>query len=200
MSGLNTEAMSPEELTNKWSHVLNDPWVKEVPTWTEPHNLAYLCELASKSKFMVELGTYMGASALVMLRANPTLHLWTVDHFQAFFGNLKIAEHFLAKEIADHRCEIIVGDSKRAAEMLSHMKGSIDGAFCDDGHEEWQVLQDIQSIVPLLSGVGIMAGHDFDETNDVARGVKASGYVYSVPVPRMWVIQNPQKRGKCCGR
>lgn len=177
-----------DELVKKWDHVISAPWIKRVPTWTEPHCLAYLAELASKCSFMVEYGTYVGASALVMLRANPTLHLWTVDHFQAFFGNKQVAEHFLAKEIAEHRCELIVGDSERAAEMLSHMRGKIDGCFCDDGHEDWQVLSDIKNTMPLLRKFGVMAGHDFDETNDVAIGVKKSGYHYDVPVPRLWVI------------
>lgn len=181
-----------DELVKKWQHILDDPWIKSAPTWTEPHCLAYLAEQASKSEYALELGTYIGASALVMLRANPKLHLWTCDHFGAFWGNEAMARHYLSKEIAEHRCEIIVGDSKRAAEMLSHMKQRIDLCFCDDGHEAYQVLADITNCMPLISPNGVFCGHDYDQTNDVAQGVHRSGIKFDIPVPRLWSHQRPK--------
>src|SRR5580658_4775581 len=131
-----------------------------IPTWTEPETLKYLAKLASNAQWAIELGTYFGASARVMLEANPLLHLWSCDHFKAF-GTREISELFLFDWIKQGRCELITGDSAKAAEMLVHMKGKIDFCFCDDGHETHQVLSDIQNIIPLLKPSGIMVGHDF---------------------------------------
>lgn len=121
-----------------------------------------------------------------MLEANPNLHLWSVDKFEVF-GTKQITELFLAPWIASGNCEIIVGDSTTAANMLQHMKGKIDLIFVDDGHQDWQVELDIKNFLPLLSPNGVLCGHDFDiPHNDVARGVIKSGIKYTLPVPRLW--------------
>lgn len=159
----------------------------KIPTWTEPRTLEFLAAAAQQVDYAVDLGCYIGASAQVMLRANPKLHLWTVDHFQAFAFNQEVAAIFLAPYIAEGRCEIIVGDSSRAAEMLGHMRGKIGLCFVDDGHATEQVLADIRYMLPLLCSHGTLCGHDFDVPhNDVAQGVIKSGISFDVPVPRLW--------------
>ena len=158
-----------------------------VPTWTEPATLDYLAGLARGGEFAVELGCYMGASARVMLQANPKLHLWTADNFSVF-GTKQISELFLREWIDNGRCELVVGDSGKVAEILPHMKGKLDFVFVDDGHESKQVLADIRNMWPLLRPGGVMAGHDFEGPpwNDVALGVLESGIEYTLPVPRLW--------------
>lgn len=159
----------------------------EIPTWTEPATLEYLADLASKSKFAVEIGCYMGASARFMLKASQDLHLWTGDKWDVF-GTKQITQLFLNEWIERGQCELIVGDSTVMAQMLSHMKGKIDFCFVDDGHQEWQVLADINNFLPLLKPGGQLLGHDFDSNpfNDVAQGVISSGISYDIPVPRLW--------------
>ena len=158
----------------------------EIPTWTEAETLRYLQHLAINSQFIIELGCYFGASARAMLRANPNLHLWSVDHF-AVFGSRQISEMFLFRWIKSGNCELITGDSRTAALMLEHMKGKIDAAFVDDGHETHQVLADIQNMLPLIKSGGLLVGHDFDiPHNDVALGVIQSGISYDIVVPRVW--------------
>lgn len=185
--------MSPEELVAKWQHVLNE--CAEPFTWTEPASLAYCAEIASKSEWGVEIGTYMGASALVMLRANPNLHLWCVDTF-AVAGTKKVTEYWLRKEIADGRCELIVGDSATAGGMLQHMKGKLDMVWVDDGHATEDVIRDITSFRHLMKRGGVMFGHDFEVPfNDVALGVIHSlGKKFTIPVPRVWSYTHT-----CCG-
>lgn len=184
--------MNPDELVKKWQHVLDQ--AAHIFTWTEPASLAYCAEIASQSQWGVEIGSYMGASALVMLRANPTLHLWCVDHF-AVAGTRKCCEHFLAKEIAEHRCELITGNSAQAADMLQHMKGKLDCVWVDDGHAKEDLIRDISSFKPLLKRGGVMFGHDFEyPPNDVAQGVIATGIKYEIPVPRVWSYKH-----SCCG-
>lgn len=161
-----------------------------IPTWTEPEVLSFLEQMAKRSTHAVELGTYFGASARTMLKANPKLHLWCVDKFDVF-GSRKIAELFLKEWILTGRCELITGDSSVAASMLGHMKGKIDACFVDDGHEDWQVLADIKNFLPLMSSGGVLCGHDWDGDNDVARGVKQSGIQYDIPFPRLWRYVKP---------
>jgi len=156
-----------------------------IPTWTEPETLDWLSRAATRATHAVELGTYFGASARAMLRANDKLHLWCVDKFDVF-GSKQITEMFLERYIDMGRCELIVGDSTVAANMLQHMKGKIDLVFVDDGHEDWQVLADIRNFVPLLAPKGTLCGHDYDGDNDVARGVHQSGIKFDQPVPRLW--------------
>lgn len=179
-----------EELTRKWHSVLT--LTVHIPTWTEPHCLAYCCEIASKSEVMVELGTYMGASAAVMLLANPKLHLWCVDTF-AVFGTRRITELMLEPYIKDGRCELITGDSARAADMLQHMKLKIDAVWVDDGHATEDVIRDIRCFLPLIKHGGEIFGHDWDADNDVAQGVRAcfSYPQITIPVPRLWSHRKP---------
>jgi hypothetical protein len=71
--------------------------------------------------------------------------------------------------------------------MLGHMAGKIDFVFVDDGHETWQVKQDIEYMLPLIRRGGILCGHDFDTPhNDVAMGVIQSGISFDIAVPRVW--------------
>jgi predicted O-methyltransferase YrrM len=180
--------MTVEQLKSKWGHIVH---ANRIPTWTEDYNLAFCCEEASKAQFGVELGTYMGASAKMMLLANPKLHLWCVDKFSLVFGLETVANLFLQDEIVAGRCELINGDSEKGGQMLSHMQGKLDFVFVDDGHATEDVLRDIRWFYPLLKPGGVMFGHDFEvgnngEYNDVAQGVIRSGIKFDVPVPRMW--------------
>jgi predicted O-methyltransferase YrrM len=174
----------------------------DIPTWTEPETLKYLARLAFSSKNAVELGTYFGASARPMLWASPELHLWAVDKFEVF-GSRHIAEMFLRRYIKEGRCEIIVGDSTRAAGMLQHMKGKLDFCFIDDGHQDWQVKADIQNFYPLLREGGCLVGHDWDGDNDVAQGVQSVFPMnrITIPVPRLWRVEKQGDLPKgCCGK
>jgi predicted O-methyltransferase YrrM len=163
-----------------------------VPTWTEPETLAYCAKIASESRFMIECGSYMGASARAMLLANPKLHLWCVDTF-GVFGTQQIVEMFLHHWIKRNQCEIIRGDSRKGAEVCSHMAGKIDAIWVDDGHSEEDLRRDIDSLLPLLKPGGILFGHDWDGENDVAIGVKSRipFEKLTFPVPRVWHYQKP---------
>lgn len=182
--------MTIEDLIKKWQHVLDAG--SHIWTWTEPSNLAYLAEQASKATNAVEIGTYMGASAHTMLKANPKLHLWCVDPF-AVVGTKKVTEYFLRQEIAEGRCELITNTSDIAAQMLVHMKGRLDLVFVDGGHDTPTVMKDIENMMPLLRQGGVMCGHDFDSNpyNDVALAVQKSLPSWNIPVPRVWEYVKP---------
>lgn len=182
--------MTHGELLLKWQHTINS----DIPTWTEPLTLCWLAEQASRAQFAVESGTYMGASAFTMLAASPELHLWCVDKFDLLvFGTEKITRLFLRHPIYQGRCELIVGDSERAASMLPHMRGKLDLVFIDDGHATPDVIRDIESFRPLVRSGGILCGHDWEGQNDVAQGVKACipESEIQIPVPRLWCYLKP---------
>lgn len=184
--------MNSVDLVAKWHHVLDES--AHIPTWTEPASLAYCAEIASRSTYMVELGTYLGASALTMLCANFDLHLWCVDIFTAFEFNEQVAAHFLRQQITAGRCELIKGDSRRAAGMLEHLRGKLDAVWVDDGHATEDVKRDIASFLPLLKSGGVIFGHDFDVPhNDVALGVSQSlpSNSWTIPVHRVWSYTKP---------
>lgn len=165
---------------------------KPCPTWTEPDTLMFLADLARKSNLAVESGTYFGASARAMLFHGDNLHLWCVDKFMVF-GSEGITRLFLGEWIAQGRCEIIVGDSERAASMLPHMMGKLDFAWIDDGHAVEDLQRDIRCLWPLVKPGGLMLGHDWDGDNDVARGVLSifKRDQINFPVPRLWQVSKP---------
>lgn len=176
-----------------------DETLANIFTWTEPATLAYCCEVASKASFGVEIGTYMGASAYAMLRANDQvhahepIHLWCVDLFPVA-GTEFVTRQNIAAWIDDGSCEIIVGDSARGGQMLSHMAGKLDFVWVDDGHATEDVKRDIKWFLPLLRSGGILFGHDFEiPYNDVAEGVLASlpKEKITFPVPRVWQYIKP---------
>lgn len=182
--------MTPEQLVSKWAHVIN---CHPIPSWTEPATLAYCAEVASRSTVMVEVGSYVGVSAKVMLRANPNLHLWCIDIFTAFEFNEQICAYFLKEEIAAHRCELIKGDSIRGSEMVQHTKGHLDAVWVDDGHLKTDVMRDIGCFLPLVRSGGEIFGHDWEGTNDVAQGVLSMipRDRLTFPVPRVWSHVKP---------
>lgn len=182
------EPLLQEILLAKWAPTVQAS--NHIFTWTEPYNLAFIAEHASHADAAVELGTYMGRSAKVMLDAGCR-HLWSVDHF-AVAGTFEVSQFFLSDYIQRGQCELIRGDSNRAAEMLVHMRGKIDFVFVDDGHASSDLIRDITAMIPLLKPGGIMCGHDFEVPhNDVANGVIQTGIPYTVPVPRMWMYVKP---------
>ncbi len=177
-----------DELVRKWNLTIRRS--DHIWTWTEDHCLAFCAEQAQRGRVGVELGTYLGRSAKVMLDAGCD-HLWCVDTFDVA-GIEHTARHFLQNEIRDGRCELIKGDSARASGMLQHMAGKLDFVWVDDGHATEDVKRDIRCFLPLLRSGGIIFGHDFEVPhNDVALGVIASLPRFDIPVPRLWSYVKP---------
>lgn len=177
--------VTTEDLMEKWKNVVDSS--REIPSWTEKEIMSYLAEEASKAKQAVEIGVYMGKTSFIMLKANPVLHLWSVDPF-AVFGTKEVTEHFLKDEIAAGRCEILQKASPEAGLQLEHMRGKLDLVFCDDGHLQEDVERDIRAFFPLLKIGGVMLGHDLDTgpDNDVTKAVKRMLPGYTEPIHRLW--------------
>ena len=135
---------------------------------------------------MAEVGTYMGASAMMMLLANPSLKLWCVDIFSQF-GQEKVAAYFLREFIEQGRCVLIKDNSRRAAKIIPRW---LDAVFIDDGHTTDDVLRDLNAFYDSVRREGVLFGHDFDPGNDIEKALNEfcldNGASFDVPVPRMW--------------
>lgn len=174
-------------LIEKWSHLLDKAFL---PTWTGRGEMAYIAEQASHASQAAEFGSYMGASAWIMLKANPNLHLWVCDPFMVF-GTDWVVKHFLAAEIAEGRCEVIKKYSREASDQLSHVRGKLDYVFIDDGHAKEDVVLDIECWKPLVRPGGILFGHDYEPPNEVAQAVQENLPGHYMPCNNMWAFIVP---------
>jgi predicted O-methyltransferase YrrM len=181
-----------ETLMAKWlPHIHNSD---HIFTWTGTGELAYIAEEATKALFAVEVGTYLGRSAKVMLDASPMLHLWCVDP-GLVDGIHETSRYFMREEIAAGRCELIRKYTPEAAGMLEHMRGKLDMVWIDGAHDFGNVVQDIKAWGPLLKVGGLLCGHDYEapprypQKNDVAKAVEhCLMNWFSEPVPRVWAF------------
>lgn len=182
--------MLVDELMAKWLPTIRKS--DHIKTWTGDGELAYIAEEASKRHIIIEVGTYLGRSAKVMLDASPDCHLWYVDPGLVDFV-FETSQYFLRDEIKAGRCEGIKKYTPDAAQMLEHMRGKIDMVWIDGGHDFNAVYTDITRWMPLLKVGGIMCGHDLEtpprypQDNDVTKAVKhcLMGW-WTEPVPRVW--------------
>lgn len=176
-----------DKVLEKWNHLL--PLVKS-PTWTEGDCLCFCAEQASRANIGVEIGTYMGASAHMMLMASPSLQLWCVDKWETF-GTRQVTEMYLRDFIAQGRCRLIVGDSSHAASALSVIHNlhdeSLDFVWVDDGHTREDLQRDISCFWPKLRPGGTMFGHDYDgEVKQAVDDMFAGVVNVDSPVNRLW--------------
>lgn len=181
--------MQIEDLTDKWKSTVYSS--EHIFTFTERESLAYLCEKASTADFAVEVGTYMGRSAKVMLDA-ACGHLWAVDLWMVP-GTLETTRYFLRENIERGQCELIQKRSDHAAAQLAHMKGKIAMVFLDDGHTYEDLILDITSWLPILRPGGLLCGHDYEQSpeNDVTRAVKELLPGHWNPLQRLWAYVKP---------
>ena len=163
-------------------------------TWTTTLELCWLAEYASQCVFdekrrpnFIEIGSYNGRSAKVMLLANPKMNILSLDTWDD--GNLPNYRHNLGPEIAASRVITIKGESQDTLKTLINVEFA--GCFIDGGHLEHLVKADIENVMPLMKPGSLMAGHDFSvkDKNDVYRGVISVLQKVENPVDSIWAYQ-----------
>lgn len=174
------------DLLSKWEKVIKE--TDHIWTWTTPLELSWLAEYATQCDKILEIGSYNGRSAKVMLLANSDLKLVSLDTWDD--GNLPNYVHNLGPEIASGRVEYLRGESQTT---IKEFTDTFDGCFIDGGHLEHLVIADIHNVKPLMKPGSLMAGHDFRTEggglNDVGRGVKVALKTYQNPVDSIWTHQ-----------
>ena len=146
------------ELKHKWRAVLDQvlSWNK----WDTEDELAWLCEAASMSKQILELGSYCGVSTKVMALANPAAKIRAIDLWhdagthEEFCGRLK-------GEIAAGQVTFDQMKTSDGILKVSKQLPRFDMVFIDAGHTYEFVHSDIVMTLPLLTKNAILSGHDY---------------------------------------
>lgn len=180
-----------DELLKKWKSIVKE--TSHIWTWTSDLELSWLAEYATRCSNFLEIGSFRGRSAKVMLMANPSLKLTSLDTWDDA-GIFEAYQHNLGPEIAAGRIYFVIGESQLVFSEASKNKeiGRFDGCFIDGGHLEHLVIADIKGVLPLMKPGSLMAGHDFRGDNDVAAGVRAVlGDNARNPTESIWCYQMP---------
>jgi predicted O-methyltransferase YrrM len=184
---MNIDLLHPDHdaLLKKWASIINA--TENIWTWTNPLELSWLAEYATTINKLVEVGSYNGRSAKVMLLANPTLLLTSLDTWDDA-GSFETYQKTLAPEIADGRVSFVRGNSQ---DNLAKLDPWFDGCFVDGGHLERLVKADIEGVLPLMKEGSLIAGHDYsvEQKNDVWRGVNSVLKDVKNPVDSVWAYQ-----------
>ena len=120
----------------------------------------------------IELGTFDGESAHMMLDAAPDLHLITIDLFEnqprdvwddpmQDEWEMPRIEAKAHRRLAPYggRCLILTGDTHKIHRMFG--MGFVDFLFIDANHAEWALTKDLQAWYPKLRQGGYVFGHDW---------------------------------------
>lgn len=146
-----------------------------IPGWMSEEELSWLAETGSKSRFAVEIGTYLGRSARAIAEnmVFEGAYLLCVDSFSGGEGTEHEAEKWKNirsecwKNLSDlpaTRVTILNRTSLEASENWDEFVniGDLDFVFIDGDHSYKAVRQDIEQWFPKLCDGGILSGHDYD--------------------------------------
>lgn len=163
--------------------------------WMEPHELAWLATVATRSDIIVEIGAWKGRSTRA-LADHARGSVLVVDNWCDASENLDRRNEELATRgpdaiagewaanLADHietgRVELLRGNSPDLAITVGRRLGTYhpeglrgaDLIFVDADHSVEGVRADIRAYEVLVEAGGIMAGHDY--TTDIHPGVRVA--------------------------
>lgn len=141
-------------------------------TWTTQAELVWLADQASRRLSILEIGTYMGATAKLMAIASPEATIYCFDICEVA-GVEHVARQHLALEIAAKRVSLFAGNA--GVSTLKHLRTDprrFDMIWIDDGHTYADVVRDCLSAKLLALPDALICGHDYEpHGNDVARAV-----------------------------
>jgi predicted O-methyltransferase YrrM len=163
--------------------------------WHPDAMLLALADLARGKQTIVEVGTWLGHSALAMA-GTCAGKVYCVDHWRGSASGtgevddpLTFYESFLDHmRMADHGDRIVplYGESVRIAHLFDHKL--IDLLYIDGDHRRSAVVSDIETWSPHVIPGGLICGDDFGE-------VQAAVYDCFEPVQvavingRLWKVQ-----------
>lgn len=142
--------------------------------WMEPDELEYIASLASRSKIIVELGTWRGRSAVCWAENTEGIvycvDLWANDAYGIPFPDdppdLHRRPEWLLTEFLRNTSGIrnivpIRTRTEIAATIFSNLGIRPDVVFVDADHGYNGVVADINAWRPLLAEGGVLCGHDY---------------------------------------
>lgn len=156
-----------QQLIDKHATALNA--AKDIFTWTSKDELAWLAEEASKRSNILEVGTYKGASAVVL--ANSTSGKVTCFDYCPESG----IEDEARKNLQSlSNVAYVQQDAGVSAVSLRRQNKHIrfDMIWIDDGHTYQDVVRDCLIAMLFKSDYALICGHDYEKSeNEVAKAV-----------------------------
>lgn len=138
----------------------------------------------------IEIGTARGEGAYLILEECPNVgKLVTVDPYKEYFDwNGLIAQETLDqyKEIA--RKNLIETWGARAEMSETVVPGEYNFAFIDGDHAQMKVVEDLETVYPMIKSGGIVAVHDA-LLPEVVAAIKSFRKAHKIGVP-LHTIQN----------
>jgi hypothetical protein len=133
-----------------------------LPGWTTNNELAVLRSLASRSKSVVEVGSWKGRSTKILLEACKGT-VFAVDHWLGSKGSVITTaadgafNAFMENVGTYDNLVVLKGESSTVAKNFEG--GKVDMVFIDAGHEYEEIMADIKAWNPLCKK--IICGHDY---------------------------------------
>jgi hypothetical protein len=106
--------------------------------WGMYHKQNLLYRYAQRATSVLEVGTYLGHSLLIMLLANPKMRVTTIDAFDAY---AKPAVAVLQDAFPDSKLTFVEGESP---DILSSVTGYFDLFHLDGMHQNDVVIKEIK--------------------------------------------------------
>ena len=125
--------------------------------------------LARNARVVVDVGTFLGASAETMLEAMPEDGLLiTVDTFEGVEGSntgavsSDVMMSYAAQRLSHFGNRAKIFKAKSTDLAVTFNPGTVDLVFIDAAHDYESVKADILAWFPSLRPGGVMSGHDYD--------------------------------------
>src|ERR1051325_6754894 len=156
-----------------------------------------MIQMAPKGALFVEVGTHYGRSTCYLgariVQRRKQIRVIAVDLFGGW-GSRENKLEILRRNLCYAGCEHIVTpmpcDSSQAASKFDNR--SVDFCFIDANHDYTKVKKDIRAWLPRIKHCGVIAGHDFHQTQypgvDKAVQDVFGGRAEFVP-PHVWKVK-----------
>lgn len=150
---------------------------------THPEERACLCRHASRTKTMVEIGTFMGLTAVELARALPAdATLYCVDPYPGGGEPLQqIALRQIARAGVAPKVRMLRSDSAGA---MADLPAQVDFFFVDGDHSYEGLAADWNIVKQLLKPGGIAAFHDTARAPEAMVHLKGSIRFYEEVIAR----------------
>jgi hypothetical protein len=120
----------------------------------------------------LEIGTYMGHSALIMLYANPKMNITTIDINDKYSYP---ATEYLKKNFPESEINFIKDDSLKALRKLKNMNKKFDFFHIDGSHKNKIITKEFNYCLNLSSSNKLEIIFDDDVTcNDLISNIKST--------------------------
>lgn len=174
--------------------MINPNTLNPPAAWHPQDAMDELTQLARDRKVIVEVGTWLGHSALALAATCPG-HVYCVDHWRGTphgtgtvddplsFYELFLT-HIRSYEAGD-RIVPLYGDSAAIAQLFTGHP--IDLLYVDGAHDELAVLTDLRKWDPLVKHGGIICGDDYSEVRQVIERY-FGGQSIEVRARRLWIV------------